>query len=104
MIDDFHRFPIRTRKTVGCKHFPRCPHSLGLPSVEQNNSIGVDRGKIEIMEHRYHRGPIVGELPQRLQDHLLMANIEGRGRLIEQHHRSLLRNGPRQPNPLLLPR
>ena len=68
--------------------------------VEEGEMVAVAAGEIEIVEHH---DSVHFETPSQREYLVLIAHIEMVGRLIEQHHGTLLGNAPGDNHPLAFP-
>ena len=73
------------------------PLATADPVVQQDQPVGVGPGECQVVHRRHDRQPAVfAQFGDELERLLLMADVERRGRLVEQQHGRLLRECSRQ--------
>ena len=90
MVDDGDRMTVDDRDVLGDQSLQRLGISDDPPGVEDDDPVGVPSGEVQLVEHHHDRVAGIGELSGDHQHELLMAEVECRGRLVEQHHRRAL--------------
>ena len=67
------------------------------PAVAQQHHVIAERaGQLNIVQHRDDGMPAGRQAPAQLEEALLVGNIQGRGRFIQEHHPGTLGKNPRE--------
>ena len=94
---------VELGQRLGAQHVGGRPARDAHPLVEQRQPIAVEPGEREVVHGRHHRQPVVAAQPgDELQRLLLVADVEGARRLVEQQDRCLLGEGAGDDEPLPL--
>ena len=90
MLNNFDRVVVDLREKIGVEDVFGSTVRRHCSLIEQDHL--VEGGcHIEVVEHGYDRPPITTERAYETEDHLLMADVETSGGLVEKYQWSLLR-------------
>ena len=90
MVDDRDRMTVDDRDVVGDQGLGRRRVGHDPPVVQHDDALGVSSSQVQLVEHDDDGAAGVRQLAGDREHQVLMAEVERRGRLVEQDHRRLL--------------